>query len=397
MTFSEVIGQEEAKERLMQMVREDRLPHAMMLCGPVGSGKLALAIAFGCELLRGHGGTEARGRENTSTAESFLVPPYPRTPALPNIEPMLQKLEHPDLHFTYPTIKLPSMKSDYKPVSDDFAKEWHELVMESPYFTMEEWMEAMGGENQQAIITAGESDDLVRKLSLKSSQGGYKVSIIWLPERMNIECANKLLKLIEEPPQQTVFIMVSEEPEKLLETIRSRVQRIDIRKTDNDAIRQALIERRGIDEDSAQRISRLANGNWLAAIEELQADSEKGLFLDMYKNLMRLAYQRKIKDLRKWSEQMAAMGREKQRRWLTYFLRMTRESFVYNFREQDLNYMTADEEAFAQNFARFINENNILPISDLANLAIRDIGQNANAKIVFFDFALQIIVLLLQK
>ena len=380
MTWSEVIGQEEAKERLMQMVREDRLPHAMMLCGPVGSGKLALAIAFGCYLLsrKEEGGTR---NENSSR----------------HIQAMLQKLEHPDLHFTYPTIKLPSMKSDYKPVSDDFAKEWHELVMESPYFTMEEWMEAMGGENQQAIITAGESDDLVRKLSLKSSQGGYKVSIIWLPERMNIECANKLLKLIEEPPQQTVFIMVSEEPEKLLETIRSRVQRIDIRKTDNDAIRQALFERRGIDEDSAQRISRLANGNWLAAIEELQADSEKGLFLDMYKNLMRLAYQRKIKDLRKWSEQMAAMGREKQRRWLTYFLRMTRESFVYNFKEQDLNYMTADEEAFAQNFARFINENNILPISDLANLAIRDIGQNANAKIVFFDFALQIIVLLLQK
>ena len=377
MTFGEVIGQEEAKERLMQMVSEDRLPHAMMLCGPMGSGKLALAIAFGCYLL-------GRRSEN------------PDSPNVPE-HPMLQKLEHPDLHFTYPTIKLPSMKSDYKPVSDDFAKEWHELVMQSPYFTMEEWMEAMGGENQQAIITAGESDDLVRKLSLKSSQGGYKVSIVWLPERMNTECANKLLKLIEEPPQQTVFIMVSEEPEKLLETIRSRVQRIDIRKTDNDAIRRALIERRGIDEDSALRISRLANGNWLTAIEELQADSEKGLFLDMYKSLMRLAYQRKIRDLRKWSEQMAGMGREKQRRWLTYFLRMTRESFVYNFKEEELNYMTADEEAFAQNFARFINENNILPISDLANLAIRDIGQNANAKIVFFDFALQIIVLLLQK
>jgi len=380
MTWSEVIGQQEAKERLMQMVSEDRLPHALMLCGPVGSGKLALAIAFGCYLLNPN------------------RPNNPNSPTLPPQEPpMLRKLEHPDLHFTYPTIKLPSMKSDYKPVSDDFAREWHELVMQSPYFTMEAWMEAMGGENQQAIITAGESDDLVKKLSLKSSQGGYKVSIIWLPERMNIECANKLLKLIEEPPQQTVFIMVSEEPEKLLETIRSRVQRIDIKKTDNESIRQALIERRGIDEDAARRIARLANGNWIAAVEELQADSEKGLFLDMYKTLMRLAYQRKIKDLRKWSEQMAAMGREKQRRWLTYFLRMTRESFMYNFQEEDLNYMTSEEEAFANNFARFINENNILPISDLANLALRDIGQNANAKIVFFDFALQTIVLLLPK
>jgi len=370
MTFNEVIGQKEAQERLMQMVREDRLPHALMLCGPMGSGKLALAIAFGCQLL-----DDCR----------------------PSSKAMLDKLEHPDLHFTYPTIKLPSMSTDHKPVSDDFAQEWHELLMQGPYFTMEEWMQAMGGENQQAVITVGESDNLIKKLSLKSSQGGYKVSIVWLPERMNIECANKLLKLIEEPPQQTMFIMVCEEPEKLLETIRSRVQRIDIKKTDTEDIRQALIERRGIDEESAQRISRMANGNWLTAIEELQADSERGLFLDMYKSLMRLAYQRKVKDLRKWSEQMAGMGREKQKRWLNYFLRMTRENFVYNFHEEELNYMTESEEDFAQNFARFVNESNVLPISDLANLAIRDIGQNANAKIVFFDFALQMIVLLLQK
>ena len=199
----------------MQMVREDRLPHALMLCGPLGSGKLALDIAFGCYLLNPN---------HPNSPNHPNHPNHPNSPTFPPQEnPMLEKLEHPDLHFTYPTIKLPSMKSDYKPVSDDFAKEWHELVMQSPYFTMEEWMAAMGGENQQAIITAGESDDLVRKLSLKSSQGGYKVSIIWLPERMNTECANKLLKLIEEPPQQTVFIMVSEEPEKLLETIRSRV------------------------------------------------------------------------------------------------------------------------------------------------------------------------------
>ena len=365
-----MIGQQEAQERLKQMTESGHLPHAMMLCGPQGSGKLALATAFACYLL--DNGT-------------------------PSAQAMLEKLEHPDLHFTYPTIKLPSMGSDHKPVSDDFAKEWHELMMLGPYFTMDEWMQAMGGENQQAIITAGESDELVRKLSLKSSQGGYKVSIIWLPERMNIECANKLLKLIEEPPQQTVFIMVCQEPDKLLETIRSRVQVIDIRKTDNEDIRKALIERRGIDEDAAHRISRLANGNWLKALEELQVGSENELFLDMYIMLMRLAYQRKVKDMQKWSEQMAGMGREKQKRWLTYFLRMTRENFMYNFQNTELNYMTQKEEDFARNFARFVNEKNILPINDMTNLAIRDIGQNANAKIVFFDFALQMIVLLLQK
>ncbi len=370
MGFESVIGQKEMQERLMQMVSEDRLPHALMLCGPHGIGKMAIAIAFACGLL-----------DDGSTSSKA----------------MLEKLEHPDLHFTYPTIKLPSMSTDHKPVSDDFAKEWHELVMVGPYFTMDQWMQAMGGENQQAIITAGESDDLVRKLSLKSSQGGYKVNLVWLPERMNIECANKLLKLIEEPPQQTVFILVCEEPAKLLEPIRSRVQRIDVKKIDDTSIEQALVERRGISEDAAHRIARLANGSWLKAVEELQVGSENEQFLDLFISLMRLAYQRKIKDLRKWSEVMAGFGREKQKRWLTYFLRMIRENFMYNFRQEELTYMTQKEEDFARNFARFVNEVNIMPISDLANKAIRDIGQNANGKIVFFDFCLQMIVLLITK
>lgn len=377
MTFDEVIGQEDVKERLMQMVSESRLPHAIMLCGPAGSGKLAIATAFACHLLRSS--ASANGQSSAST------------------EAMLRKLEHPDLHFTYPTIKLPSMGADHKPVSDDFAAEWYDLLRESPYISMDVWMQAMGGENQQAIITAGESDNLVHKLSLKSSQGGYKVSVVWLPERMNTECANKLLKLIEEPPQQTVFLMVCEEPDKLLETIRSRVQRIDVKKIDNEAVCQALIKRRGISDDAARRISRIANGNWRKAVEELQADSESSEFLEMFISLMRLAYQRKIKDLRKWSEQMAGMGREKQKRWLNYFLRMIRENFMYNFHDENLVYMTQKEEDFARNFARFVNEKNILPINSLANLAVRDIGQNANAKIVFYDFALQMIVLLLQE
>ena len=380
MKFSEVIGQKEAQKRLMQMVEEDRLPHALMLCGPMGSGKMALAIAFACYLL-------SKESDSSEHSDHSDIPEHP----------MLAKLEHPDLHFTYPTIKLPSMGSDHKPISDDFAREWHELVMQGPYFTLDQWLTAIGAENQQAIITAGESDDLVRKLSLKSSQGGYKISIIWLPERMNIECANKLLKLIEEPPTQTVFIMVCEEPDKLLETIRSRVQRIDIKKIDNQEVCQALIERRGISEEAAQRISRLANGSWIKALEALQAGTENEQFLDLFIMLMRLAYQRKVRELRKWSETMANFGREKQKRFLLFFLRMLRENFMYNFQQKELVYMTQEEEDFSRNFARFINEANILPLYDLANRAIRDIGQNANAKIVFFDFTLQIIVLLIQK
>ena len=182
MDFNDVIGQDETKIRLQQMFDEDRMPHAMMLCGPKGCGKMALAMAFACHIL-GNGKGE-------------------------NAKAMLEKMEHPDLHFTFPTIKLPSMSTDHKPVSDDFIREWRKMIAEGAYFTMDKWMQTIGAENQQAIITAGESDELVRKLSMKSSQGGYKVSLIWLPERMNTECANKLLKLIEEPPRQTVFIMV---------------------------------------------------------------------------------------------------------------------------------------------------------------------------------------------
>ncbi len=367
------------QQRLMQMADEQRLPHALMLCGPQGSGKLALAIGLAQRLL-------------ATKVESMFSdqPEYVESP-------MVKKLEHPDLHFTYPTIKLPSMSADHKPVSDDFASEWHELIMQGHYFTMNEWLEQMGGENQQAIITAGESDELVRKLSLKSSQGGYKVSLVWLPERMNQECANKILKLLEEPPSQTVFILVCEEPEKLLETIRSRVQRIDIKKIDDEDICQALIEQRGLDEEVARRVTRMANGSWLKALEMLNADSENELFLDMFQSLMRLAYQRKVKDLKTWSERMATLGREKQKRFLEYFLRLIRENFMFNFQQADLCYMTQREEDFAKNFARFINEGNVIPISNMVNLAIRDIGQNANAKIVFFDMALQMIVLLIQR
>lgn len=310
---------------------------------------------------------------------------------------MLRKLEHPDLHFTYPTIKLPSMGSDHVPVSDDFAREWHELMMRGPYFSMDEWMTAIGAENQQAIITAGESDSLLRKLSLKSSQGGYKVSVVWLPERMNIACANKLLKLIEEPPSQTVFLLVCEEPDRLLETIRSRVQRIDVKRLPAESIAKALAERRGIDESQAARLARLAGGSWLKALQELQVGTENEQFLELFICLMRLAYQRKVKELRKWSDTMATFGREKQKRFLDFFLRMVRENFMYNFSNPDLCYMTQKEEDFARNFARFICEGNVTGMYNLANRASRDIGQNANAKIVFFDFALQTIVLLLQK
>jgi len=379
MDFSDVIGQDAVSNRLVQMVKEDRLPHALLFCGPEGTGKMALAMAFACYLLAGD-----------ETADAVPT-------SVSNARAMLRQWEHPDLHFSYPTIKLPGMSSEHQPVSSDFAKEWHALIMQGSYFTMNQWMKQMGATTQQAIITGAESDELARVLALKSSQGGYKVAIIWRPERMNLTSANKLLKLLEEPPQGTVFLMVSEEPEKLLETIVSRTQRIDVKRIDDEAVEQALIARRGIDADAAHRIARIAHGSWLKALESLDTGNESREFLNMFQMLMRLCYLRNVKDLKRWSEVTAGYGREKERRMLVYFQQQVRENFMFNFRNPELNYMTLEEENFAKNFARFINEANVIEINELFQRAGRDIGQNANAKIVLYDMALKLIVLLLKK
>ena len=374
MTFDDVIGQKEAKERLLQLINENRVPHAMLFTGPNGTGKLALAVAFA----------------------SLLLNPEDN-PNYNNAKAMLDNFEHPDLHFTYPTIKLPSMASDYKPVSDDFAQEWHSLITKTRYFSIAQWTTQIGDDKKRAIITAGESEALLHKLSIKSSQGGYKVSIIWLPELMNLECANKILKLLEEPPKGTIFLLVSEEPEKLLETIRSRTQRFDVKRIAEDDIRQALITQRSISEDDATRISRIAHGSWSEALQAIDVGNEERQFLDMFETLMRLCYMRRVKDLKKWTDAVSAYGRDKQRRMIVYFQRQVRENFVYNFHNPELNYQTREEAGFSRNFARFINEANVIGINDVLQTAYRDLGQNANAKIVFFDLALKMIVLILTK
>lgn len=379
MNWSEVIGQEDIKQKLTSMVDDEHVPHAMILCGPYGCGKMAMAMAMASYLL-----TEGSVRINPQFNKA-------------NSEAMLGQWEHPDLHFSFPTIKRAGMSADHQPVSGDYAKEWRQMLMQGPYFNISQWMDYMDAANQQAIITGAESDELARKLSLKSSLGGYKVAVIWLPERMNLTSANKLLKLLEEPPHQTIFIMASEEPEKLLDTIKSRTQRIDMKRLTNKDICDALVQQRGIDEASAQRIARLTNGNWMNALDALNTSNENRQFFDMFTMLMRLAYTRNIKELKKWSEAVAAYGREKQRRMLVYFIGQVRENFMYNFRNPELTYMTVEEENFSKKFSPFINELNVIEISELMERANRDIGQNANAKIVMFDMALKMIVLLLRK
>lgn len=378
--FKRVIGQIDAIQRLKALVKENRVPHAILFCGEKGVGKMALAMDFACYLL-----SEGMQKGNTILNADA------------HIEAMLSKWEHPDLHFTYPTIKDASMGAEHQPISYDYIKEWRNMILQGSYFTIQQWMDHMKATNQQAIITGAEADELTRKLSLKSSQGGFKVSIIWLPERMNQTSANKMLKLLEEPPSGTIFLLVSEEPDQILETIRSRTQRIDIKRIDDVTIEHSLIEQRGIDKDMARRIAHLANGSWLKALETINTDNENKEFLKQFQVLMRLAYLRNLKELKTWSDNISMYGREKQRRMLYYFMQQIRENFMYNFSQPELIYLTMEEENFAKNFSRFINEANIIEINELLELAYRDIHQNANAKIVFYDLALKMILLILKK
>ena len=376
MNFSEVIGQDDVKSRLLTLIESGKMPHSLLLYGAPGCGKMALALALVSHLL---------GENDVNN------------PKAASVKAMLDRWEHPDLHFSYPVIRPTGTTADHKMISDDFAKEWHLLLKKGPYFDMDTWLEHMNAANQQAIIFASESDNLTRKLNLKSSMGGYKVAIIWLPERMNVECANKLLKLLEEPPHQPLFIMVSEAPERLLETVRSRTQMIQVKRIDTAVLERALVEKRGLDDDTAHRVAQIANGSWLDAIRMLNADSEAKQFFNDFVGVMRASYRRDIREMKAWSERVATYGREKQKRMLLYFHRMFRENFMYNFKQDSLIHFTQDEEQFAQKFAPFINERNIVELYELVELNIRDLSQNANPKIVFFDFTLRVTMLLVRK
>lgn len=374
MFFKDIIGQTEAKQRLIKEIQEGKIPHARLFCGGQGTGKLPLAIAYARYLSCEHpGATDACG--NCPNCIKY------------------NKLAHPDLHFAFPVIK----QKNKDTVSDDFLTLWREMLQNTPYFNMNIWLEQMGAENQQAQIFVKESEEIVRKLSLKPSQGGYKTMIIWLPEKMNAECSNKLLKLLEEPPAKTIFLLVSEEPDALLTTIQSRTQRFKIPGIGDNDIATTLVRKYGIEEKAAVNIAHRSEGNWIKALETIHTNEESKLFFELFVSLMRLAYQRKIREMKQWSETLAAMGRERQKHFLAYAQRMIRENFVCNFSNSSIVYLNEEEQNFANRFAPYINERNVINIMDELSEAERHIGQNVNARMVFFDFALKMIVLLVQK
>ena len=398
MQFTDIIGQESVKRRLIDDVQQGRVPHALMLCGKEGSGALPLAVAMAQYLLCTGKNSQAAQADMFGSASMF-ADETPAAPSEPLDHPcghcpsclMAEKLQHPDLHFIFPIYKRQSGKAS---LCEDFGQEWRELLLSQPYMGYAEWMQASGATNQQLMIYESESDAIASKLALKSSQGGYKVCIVWLPERMNAVCANKMLKLLEEPPSETVFLMVSEQPDLLLQTIRSRTQIIEVPALPQSDIEQTLVARYGILPAEAHRIAHTADGSMTAALRAITDQDDNEEYFDLFVSLMRLSYMRRVKEMKQWSEQVASLGRERQKSMLRYCQHMVRENFIYNFHRDSLNYMSSAESDFAVRFAPFINERNVIGIMDELQLAQRDIEHNASAKIVFFDFALKMIVLI---
>lgn len=369
MQFKAIIGQEDIKGQLTKAVREGRIPHAQLFTGPSGVGKLQLAIAY-AQYLACPNRTDT---DSCGTCPSCL---------------QYQKLQHPDLHFAYPIVK-----DDRGDTCADFAEQWRTILLEQPYFDLDDWYKALGVESKQGMIYEKESSEILRQLSLKAFADGFKTMIIWQPEKMNTVCANKLLKLLEEPPEKTNFILVSEHPEQLLTTILSRVQQVYIPRLSNEL----MTERFGAD------IAHIANGSYLTALKLVESESERETYFDQFVALMRNAWlvgHKKnydaLQSLKKWSLEIAdsKVGRERQKAFLQYAQQQLRENYIANLQQPDLNYQTAKEQDFSKNFAPFIHDGNVEKLMDELQKAEVQIGQNGNAKIIFFDLCLRFIVLI---
>jgi len=383
MLFAHIPGQEAVKERLIRTVAEQRIPHAQLFRGPEGIGKLALALAY-AQYISCENRSET---DSCNTCTSCIK---------------YNKLAHPDLHLVFPVIK-PRGKSTV--VCDDFVKEFREIIIESPFFGVNDWFARIAGDAKQGMIYANESQEIIRKLSLKTYESEYKVMLIWLPERMNITCANKLLKILEEPPENTLFLLVSNNPDELLATILSRTQHFNIPRLAVESIVTALLTNRELEitQEEALHTARIANGSYLAALNLMKEGDEKKQNFDRFVRVMRLAWQvgnkknyDALRSLRKWSEEMSAssLGRERQKGFLSYAQHLTRENYILNLQEPELIYLNQNESDFSMRFSGYIHERNIEDLMQEFELAERHIEQNVNAKMVFFDLALKLIMLL---
>ncbi|WP_421804491.1 ATP-binding protein [Flagellimonas sp.] len=381
MLFKHILGLEHIKSHLVTTAETGRVAHAQLFVGPEGSGVLPMAIAYAQYLLCGNTGGENEGENVVCNTKC-------------------NSLTHPDLHFAFPVSNSDKVKSHA--VSDHYLEEWRMFVSEQPYGNLFDWYRLIGIEKKQGQIGVDEAQDMVKKLSLKSYEGGYKVLIVWMAEKMNVSAANKLLKLIEEPPNKTVLLLLAEDEEQIINTIRSRCQILNFPPLAEQVITDELLAR-GVAQTEALTIALEANGNFNKALDLLNKDSEDLVFERWFVQWVRSAFKAKgnksaIQELILWSDEVSKTGREVQKKFLNYCLTMMRQALLLNYKAKELVYTKVHMEGFDLNkFAPFVHENNILDIVKELEEAIFHVERNGNSKLIFTDLSIKLTRLLHAK
>lgn len=369
MFFRDIVGHSELKRRLIEMVDSGRIPHAQLYTGAEGVGKLALALAVAQYICCEH----REGGESCGRCPSCV---------------QFAKLSHPDLHFVFPMATRDGVK-----VCSDMVDMFRSAVLKNPYISLEEWMnEASDGKTVQ--IYAAEGEEIIRKLTFKPYQGQYKVMIVWIPEKMHEACANKVLKILEEPSPDTVFMLVSDRVDNVLGTIYSRCQRIAVSPIEKKDMELALREKFSVDEEEVAYLVKNAMGSWGRMLGLMKESEDARYDFELFVQMMRLAWGLDVKGIKNWTEQVAALSREGQIRFLQKAQRLIRENFILRLRNRDLTYMNSAEMAFAAKFAQFIHEKNVVQIMEELALAEAQIAQNGNTKIILFHLEILLYKLL---
>jgi len=376
MLFKDIIGQLEVKERLRQTVKDQRVSHAQLFLGASGVGKLALAIAY----------AQYVNCTNRTDEDSCGVCPSCVK---------YQKLAHPDLHFIYPVA---SNKEIKKPTSKLFAEQWRNLLIsQSGYPTLNQWYEAIDIENKQAIINKDDCNSIITTLAYKSYEAEYKVMIIWMVDKLFHAAAPKILKILEEPPDKTLFILITDDQEQLLPTIRSRTQIVKIPKIKDEDLIQALMEKNGCTADEAKRVVNLSEGSYQRALINLESDEDEQANFVLFRDWMRLCYTNDVTKIVNFVGDISKIGREKQKNFLSYALRTARNGILLNLHQDDLVKLENEEMDFTQKFSPFINPANIQQFANEFNEALFHIERNANPSILFLDLSLKSMRLLKLK
>jgi DNA polymerase-3 subunit delta' len=370
MNFLNIPGQKDIISKLIKSVKEERVSHAQLFAGPEGCGSLALALAY-ARYISCENRTET---DSCGVCKSCVK---------------YEKMIHPDLHFVFPVIK---GKKATDPVSDHYIEEWRELLRKTPYFTLNDWLNTIEVGNAQGMIFASEAAEIIKKLSLKTFESDFKIMIIWLPEKMHPATSNKLLKMIEEPPEKTIFLLVSEEPDKVIPTILSRCQLIRVPKFNSDDIEKYVSNRFGFEHNKASDIARVSMGNINRAVELSENEESSRVNLDRFRSLMRFAWKRDIISIINWAEEIAASGREAQKNFISFSLRLMRENLMLTLGQKgnSIVYLTGAEEEFSDKFHPFIHQDNVFQLTDEFNLVHSHIEANGNAKIIFLDLGLKV-------